>query len=76
MSQAKPSIERLLEMIVCVGIADRLQAMSIRGARGDEAAIEYLRHCTISDENYGPTTWQPELRLVVNNAPDDAGGAA
>lgn len=74
MSDAKSTTERVLELIVMAGIADRLRAVSLRGAKGDEAAIEYLRRCTITNEVYGPTTWTPDLQLVVDNtrrAPDE-----
>ena len=59
--------ETLLQLIVMAGIADRLKAMTIRGEQGDQAAIDYLKHCTILDEPYGSTTWRPDLRLVVDN---------
>ena len=75
MSAPQSSLERLLQMIVCVGIADRLHAMSIRGEKGDEAAIEYLRNCTISDEDYGRTTWRPDLRVVADNTRCEGGRA-
>ena len=71
----KTSTERLLEMIVMAGIADRLHAMELRKANGDEAAIAYLRHCTVTREPYGEMTWRPDLRVVVDNTrtpPDEA----
>ena len=39
--------ERFLQMIVCAGSRDRFKAMDIRKAHGIEAALEFIKECTL-----------------------------
>ena len=52
-AKAPDADEQFLQLVVIAKPVDRFEAMNIRRSKGVEAATEYLRGCTVTDEPYG-----------------------
>src|SRR5688572_13414546 len=54
--RAQKADSELLELIVIIGLSDRLEAMAIRDSDGPAAAIKFIRDtCNLTNEQYTPS---------------------
>ncbi len=54
--QLSKATAELLELMVCIGLNDRLEALGIRDSDGPEAAVRFIREtCTLTTESLVPS---------------------